>query len=157
MDKIDNADYAKRLWMADDEEWMVELSRYHPSNAGVGIAYSDSPGAEFGLDFNATKDLAIWVHQEIVGYVNRNIEMFRKVVCDDLDYCKAFHQRAVRSEEWTIALSVSDGLVMFATGIPVPILLLSVYAIRKGLFEKLCDCSENPESNDPNKALDDDA
>lgn len=127
------------LWEQSDEFWEIELSRFHPMNAGNEAA-GNLTTFELNTGFHKGKELAEWVHNKILGFVNDNLSLMKSVICNDLDYCNSLKKKILDKEGWKVAISVSDSLTAYATGIPIPIGHLSVYLIRYHLLDKICAC-----------------
>lgn len=137
-----STEYVKELWNADEETWMQELCKYHPANSGLQVGNALAPGFNLNVGFKSGKEFANWVHNAIVGYVNESAAMWRTVICEKLDYCNRMHDALLKGEEWNAVLAVADSLAMYASGIPVPLLLLSTYVVKHHVLGTLCNCGK---------------
>jgi hypothetical protein len=68
----------------------------------------------------------------------RFVEINREWLCDNYNYCNK--RKELGGEGPALAISVADGLFMATTGIPFPITALSVFLVKRGILDRLCDC-----------------
>lgn len=67
-------------------------------------------------------------------------EKIREIVCLQWGYCG--RRDAFRGEGFQLCLAVADALLGAVTHIPVPMTVLSVYLVRRGLLDKICRCPQ---------------
>jgi hypothetical protein len=76
-----------------------------------------------------------WLSSEFDRYAADVQQMCRK-----LDYCSKRRAKVFEDEGWTVAIAVGDALLQIITHIPVPIAVLSVYIVKRGILDKICKC-----------------
>lgn len=148
---ISKTEYAQEMWNAEDDEWIQLLSRYHPVNQGSECAVGDPTGLALDINLQTGKELAKWVHEAIVLYLNERVAVLRKTVCEDLGYCNLIRNGVFESDGWATALAISDSLAMYLTGLPVPVVVLSVYVVKRRMLDRICKCEEGSEDHLPTR------
>ncbi|HEX8131058.1 MAG TPA: hypothetical protein VF527_18295 [Pyrinomonadaceae bacterium] len=79
----------------------------------------------------------------IVGELDQYHDQIHSIVCTKSDYCNKRKQKKFEEEGYVIAIAVADALMTVVTGLPVPITLISVYIVKRGILDKWCKCSES--------------
>ena len=81
---------------------------------------------------------SIKVHAPVIA--NEIAQKAHKVICEDLKYCEK--RENLKDEGATLAIAVADGLLMAAIALPVPLTAISVYLVKKGILDNICDCEK---------------
>ncbi|MFY9622415.1 MAG: hypothetical protein WAM70_16540 [Pyrinomonadaceae bacterium] len=84
--------------------------------------------------------LAQAVEDAAEARVMRYSDPIRQRLCIEWDYCEK--RSAFRGEGFQLTLAVADALLAFVTLIPIPVTSLSVYLVRRGVLDKICQCQE---------------
>ena|SRR5258708_5294850 len=145
-DNLSNKQVAevRRLWKRDldDLEDMIAGETHAKSRRSVAFQwrYSEKPkGRGFkgkGRGYLATVRGRAFQRTTATSFAERTARRFKKILCRDLRYCERS-----KSEGLALAISVADALVMVAV-IPVPITAISVYLVRRGILDRVCQCKK---------------
>ena len=68
-------------------------------------------------------------------------DSIHKTLCVQWRYCE--RRAAFSGEGIQLCLAVADGLLSAVTQIPIPVTALSVYLVRRGLLDAICQCSKS--------------
>jgi len=75
----------------------------------------------------------------IENEVKNLIRLMHDLTCVEWKYCE--RKEFLKSESFQLSVAISDGLLSLSTGLPIPLTAISVFLVKKGLLEKLCDCT----------------
>jgi hypothetical protein len=67
------------------------------------------------------------------------IRLMHDLACVEWKYCEK--KDLLKSEGFQLSVAIADGLLSLSTGLPIPLTAMSVFFVKKGLLEKLCDCT----------------
>lgn len=67
------------------------------------------------------------------------IRLMHDLACIEWKYCEK--KEFLKSEGFQLSVAIADGLLSLSTGLPIPLTAMSVFFVKKGLLEKLCDCT----------------
>ena len=136
----------KRFWDEDPDSLHSLLI---PESDRKGLMFN-IPGVLFGLAFEPSeRSIPIDMEQKFTAnffrvraesIVSDISERLRSIICDDLNYCEL--RKKLKSEGAALAIAVADGLISSTLMIPIPITALSVYLIKKGILDQLCQCDK---------------
>ena len=59
-------------------------------------------------------------------------------ICDEMDYCEK--KKILAKEGPVLAITVADALLSASIQIPLPITAVSVYLVKAGVLDRLCEC-----------------
>ena len=119
----------------------------NPSNATTSLVSADEL-AHIGRRFTPSPD-DVGIHkpgmsEAIDNAAERRVMSYsdpiRQTLCVQWGYCG--RRDAFRGEGFQLCLAVADGLLAAVTQIPMPITVLSVYLVRRGLLDTICQCSK---------------
>jgi hypothetical protein len=139
----------RALWNADDLEWKVFADAPAEVKRDIEQTVLDQleaegkhihPGAGnlFGAE-RARRELQLfagWVYQQL-----SESKQVVQTVCRDVKYCERRQAKTFESEGVTVSIAVADALVSSAIGVPIPIIQLTVYIIKRGILDQICECS----------------
>jgi hypothetical protein len=117
-----------------EEFWLMSLDELESEIENLGGAtkftgdFTDDGSDDFGPGY-------------IPGFLNAELYRLRSfcvdTLCIRLKYCENKNMEGV-----SLASAVADGLISWGTGFPIPISLLSVYIIKRGILDRWCECVE---------------
>jgi hypothetical protein len=125
----------------------IEMHWNHPAGASIALL-SEREAAEIGQRFpphiDETGSHAPGMGQAAEWAATQRVMSFsdpiRQALCVQWGYCEK--RTKFGGETFQLCLAVADGLLGFATQIPVPMTALSVYLVRRGLLDIICKCSK---------------
>lgn len=79
------------------------------------------------------------VHGWIASELQRYADAIQRL-CKDLDYCAKRRAKVFEDEGWAVAIAVGDALLQIVTHVPIPMAVLSVYIIKRGILDTICKC-----------------
>ncbi|MFK7745408.1 MAG: hypothetical protein AB8B47_10160 [Roseobacter sp.] len=77
------------------------------------------------------------VRKKLEASFETSKDVIKQKVCDDLDFCETVKNDKVNMVMWI----VDTGVILGTAGvIPLPPVRATVYAMRLGMFDRLCGC-----------------
>jgi len=141
----------KRLWYNEDALgqalWAslpADLSREFDAYVVETMAEEGKHVVPEGGNFyggEAARRVMEMVHGWLSNEFDRYADALREI-CEQVDYCAKRRAKVFEAEGWAVAIAVGDALLQIVTHIPVPIAVLTVYAVKRGILDNICQCNE---------------
>lgn len=93
---------------------------------------------------------ALRVAVMIESWVRAQLERFDSAMqelCVRVDYCAKRRSKTFEEDGYAVAIAVGDGLLQIFTQLPLPIVILSVYIIKRGILDEICRCGRTAARN----------
>jgi hypothetical protein len=83
------------------------------------------------------------VQKQISEAIKADEGRIKKLICTELNYCER-----ISSERVKVIIDIVDAIVIgkitLLTALPIPLVRVTVYIVRKKMLDPLCDCKSVP-------------
>jgi hypothetical protein len=114
-----------------DRPWFHQFYKRFGDIDGVASYFSDN--ISDALENRTLSNDAI--ENDVKGL----IRLMHDLACVEWKYCEK--KDLLKSEGFQLSVAIADGLLSLSTGLPIPLTAISVFFVKKGLLEKLCNCT----------------
>jgi hypothetical protein len=91
-------------------------------------------------DLEIRKRLKFLSLKKIDRIISENREKLYQIICVQFEYCEKKKSGKLNSDGLSLSINIVDGILMFFSGIPIPLSSLIYYLVKNNLLEKLCRC-----------------
>lgn len=107
----------------------------------------DLPGPFDRYESRYGGEFAIRVRDSLMSIVAAEVNSLHdslyETVCVGWNYCAKRKEKKFQTEEVTLSIAIADILLSAATQIPLPVTLISVYLVKRGVLDKWCKCGQS--------------